>query len=258
MSAPLRPALPPRHDLNNRIAAMTIPARIGRLPVSPAGYPVPFFVQWFEDGKPSDRGIGTPDFRVADAAKIGLALRKKLCWTCGEPLGAHLAFLIGPMCAVNRVISEPPSHFQCAEFSAKACPFLSQPRMRRNEKDPPEDGIVGAPGFGFKRNPGAACVWITRSFKIFRPEIGNDGILFHLGTPERVFWYAEGREATRAEILASIESGLPLLRKAAELQGQHAVAALDGHLAAVMPLLPEDAAPPSPPPTRARADAGGV
>lgn len=110
-----------------------IPDRIKRLPVDHRDFPVPWFVQWFDDGKPSDFGIGTADFRVIDARKIGVAIRERRCWVCGDRLGVHLAFLIGPMCAVNRVISEPPSHRECAEFSAQTCPFLSRPRMRRNE-----------------------------------------------------------------------------------------------------------------------------
>jgi hypothetical protein len=37
-----------------------------------------------------------------------------------------------------------------------------------------------------------------------------------VGQPVRTLWYAEGRGATRAEVVASIDSGLPLLRAEAE------------------------------------------
>jgi hypothetical protein len=224
MNAP-RPSLPP------------MPKRIARLPRDHRGFPVPWFVAWFKDGKQCDRGVGEPDFRIAVSDKIAIAHRRKLCWTCGEPLGQHLAFLIGPMCAVNRVISEPPSHFECAEFAAKACPFLTQPRMRRNAKDLPDDRIP-PPGFGFKRNPGAVCIWVTETYSVFRPDMGAPGVLFRLGPPNQVRWLAEGRAATREEVEASIASGLPSLQEVAALQGVEAIEELGRQLVTAMKHLP--------------------
>jgi hypothetical protein len=203
-----------------------LPARMKKLPLDHRGFPVPWFVAFIE---------GKPDFRVIDTPKIGIAIKQRRCWVCGEPLGVHMAFVIGPMCAVNRVISEPPSHRDCAIFSATACPFLMQPRMRRNEKDLPQDHKEAA-GFGLKRNPGAACVWITRSYRPFRPHAGAPGLLFGIGEPEEVLWFAEGRKATRAEVMASIESGLPLLR--AEEEGPQAILALQSALTRALRLVP--------------------
>jgi hypothetical protein len=216
MTHQLRPDLPP------------LPPRMKRLDLDHRGFPVPWFVAWID---------GNPDFRAIDAPKLGRAVRENRCWVCGDVLGQHKAFVIGPMCAINRVISEPPSHRDCAIFSARACPFLSQPRMRRNEKGLPED-CVEAGGFHLKRNPGAVCVWITRSFRPFRPQHGNDGILFNLGDPIECLWFANGREATRAEVLQSIDSGYPELMAVARKQGTAAVAALERYRIEVMPLLP--------------------
>ena len=47
------------------------------------------------------------------------------------------------------------------------------------------------------------------------------------GEPKRAHWYARGREATRAEVMASIDSGLPILRDMAESEGPAAVAELE-------------------------------
>jgi len=213
------------HTLNASIRNIPIPERMRRRPISPTGYPVPWFVAWFD---------GAPDFRVVDAPKVARAVRGDLCWLCGERLGRHKAFVIGPMCAVNRVSSEPPSHRDCAKYAVTTCPFLTRPRMRRNEKSLPEERVAPA-GIGLARNPGVALMWITKTYKLFEPE--NGGVLFQIGPPEQVYFYAEGRTATRDEVLASIESGLPPLRDTAELQGRDAVVALDHQVRAAMTLV---------------------
>lgn len=215
-----------------------LPPRIARLPTDHRGFPVPWFVQWFsKDSEPTEFGTGEPDFRVADQRKLLRAVKESRCWICGDILGIHKAFTIGSMCAINRVISEPPQHRDCAIFAATACPFLTNPRMRRNEKDLPEKRVEAA-GTALKRNPGVACVWITKSFRLFKPHRGNTGVLFALGDPEEVLWFAEGRPATRNEVWTSIESGLPSLRDEARLQGAHAVQALERQRERTMPLLP--------------------
>jgi len=165
------------------------------------------------------------------------AITGQKCWLCGQRLGAYKAFVVGPMCAVNRVSSEPPSHRECAEFAARACPFLTQPRMRRNEKDVPEDAHEPG-GLMIRRNPGVALVWTTREFNAFR---APGGVLFRIGEPDHVHWYAQGRDATRDEVMASIESGLPILRQAAQEDGPRGVQALERGLAAALRLVPGEA-----------------
>ena len=147
---------------NRSVDLASMPDRIRRLRVSPEGWPVPWFVEWFKDGKPCEDGDGVPDFRVVNPRKIVTAIKQHKCWVCGDgPLGIYKCFVIGPMCAVNRVISEPPSHRECAIYAARICPFLSKPNMVRNEKgmfDPngkPHAGLQEAPGFHLARNPGA-------------------------------------------------------------------------------------------------------
>jgi len=212
------------NELNASIRAIPIPDRMRSRPVSSTGYPVPWFVAWLN---------GEPDFRCVDAPKVSRAVRGKLCWLCGQMLGRHLAFTIGPMCAVNRVSSEPPSHRDCAEYAVKACPFLVRPRMRRNDKDRPAEAFEPG-GVMIRHNPGVSLVWITSGYKTFR---ADGGWLFNIGPPEQVHFYAEGRPATRAEVLASIETGLPLLREVAERQGHEAVVALDHQTRAAMLLV---------------------
>jgi hypothetical protein len=182
-----------------------IPVRMRALPRDPdrPHFPVPWFVAWI---------AGKPDFRVIEAGKIVAAVRYAKCWLCGQRLGSVKTFVIGPMCAVNRVSSEPPCHLDCAEYAVKVCPFLTQPKMRRNEKGLPEDRQEAA-GIAIPRNPGASLLWSTLLYTLF-PAPGG-GILFHVGEPYKLSWWAEGRAATREEVLASLESGYPILREMA-------------------------------------------
>ncbi len=182
-----------------------LPARMASLPVDHRGFPVPWFVAWVD---------GEPQFPVADAEKIGIAIRHKKCWVCGGTLGQYGSYVVGPMCAVNRTSSEPPSHLDCAQFSARNCPFMTRPRMKRVGRENMPMGVQNPAGDMIERNPGVALVWTSRNGKPWKPRGG--GILFNLGDPTSVEWYAQGRPATREEVLESINSGLPLLRDMAD------------------------------------------
>ena len=205
-----------------------LPAAMKDLPVDERGYPVPWFVDWID---------GKPEFRAMDGRKYVRALRERLCWVCGGKLGTYLAFVAGPMCGINRTSSEPPSHLACAEWSAKNCPFLSNPRMVRREDELVSNQKMrdAAPGVALTRNPGVSMIWITRSYEVFND--GKNKPLITMGEPERVLWFAEGREATRAEVDQSIESGLPMLEAVAATQ-KGAVEALNRSLKRFMKHLP--------------------
>jgi hypothetical protein len=219
-------------ELNASIRNIPIPARMARRPVSAKGFPVPYFVT-HKDAQ------GEWDFRVITGEPIFACVKRRLCWLCGETLGQYLCFTIGPMCSINRVSSEPPSHRDCAEYAVKACPFLSKPNMRRNEVGLPEgsaDSFVG--GIGVKHNPGATLLWITKSYRIVRDHGG--GVLFEIGPPLEIYFYKEGRIATRAEIDAAIAKGLPLLREIANTEGQEALDDLEKKIKQAQILLPAE------------------
>jgi hypothetical protein len=212
------------------------PVAMRFLPRDHRGYVVPFFVAWVD---------GKPDFRATDGQKLRRCIEEGLCWLCGGPLARYVAYVIGPMCAINRVSSEPPSHLVCAEYAAQVCPFLTMPKAQRREANLPPHTF--AAGVGLKRNPGVALVWITRDrldpFEVRRgPREHQPGVLFNVGRPVEVKWFAEGRAATRAEVVASIESGLPELLKVAESDRAGAVDELMRRKAEAWQLLPAEAA----------------
>jgi hypothetical protein len=209
------------HKLREGLPAL--PPEMRALPIDERGYPVPFFVAWVD---------GKPDFRISDAGKLDKAIRFSRCWLCGGALGKFRAFVIGPMCAVNRVSSEPPSHLNCAMFAVKACPFLTMPKAHRREANMPE-AVTDPPGIFVKRNPGVTLIWVCREYRIAK---ADNGVLFRLGEPVSTLWYTQGRRATHAEAREAIESGLPTLREIAA--AENALPELDRMVFAVEPLLP--------------------
>lgn len=196
--APARPELEP------------LPRHMQHLPVDPQrGYVVPWFVDWID---------GKPEFRAMNRQKYFRAIRERLCWVCGEKIGSHYAFVVGPMCGINRISSEPPSHIDCARWSARNCPFLSNPSMVRRE-----DGLLdnnklreASPGICIARNPGVALVWITREYEVISD--GRGGVLIQMGKPTGVEWYCRGRAATREEVEESIDNGIGALEAVARTE----------------------------------------
>ena len=200
-----------RSDLPER------PRRMLHLPLDDRGFPVPWFVA-FIDGK--------PDFRVIRELGVVRAHNKELCWLCGERRGTKFSFVVGPMCGVNRVTAEPPSHTECAEYAVRACPFLTKPLASRRERDMPED--AGVAGVMIKRNPGVSLLWTCKDYRPFRANIGGPGVLFRLGDPTALEFYSQGRIATREEIDQSIATGLPHLEKMAKKDGPEGIKAFLG------------------------------
>jgi len=206
-----------------------LPSRLALLPIDERGYPVPWFVAWAD---------GRPEFRAADGDKWRRAVRDRLCWMCGAPLGKWLTFVIGPMCAVNRTTAEPPCHTECARYAARNCPFLSRPHMTRREDELINADVHAREGAGVPilRNPGVTLLWTTRTYRVFYDDRRNP--LITIGEASSVEWFAEGRAATRAEVDASIQSGLPLLRDVADRDGLAALVELTARAAAVRELYP--------------------
>lgn len=191
-----------------------LPARLRKLHVDDRGYPVPFFVAWVD---------GKPDFRTMDGTSLVRAVKFDLCWICGEPLGRVRSFLVGPMCTVNRTTAEPPSHVSCADFAVKACPFLTRPMAKRNERDLPSDAVET--GIMIKRNPGVTAQWFVER-KGYKPfDAGDRRVLFRMADPTHVVWWREGRSASRDEIMEAIETGLPKLEEVCDGDTERALLA---------------------------------
>lgn len=149
-----------------------IPRRMRGLPRDHRGYLVPHFVSWLKDGKPVSSAVAgaEPNFHLVAPGTIDRCHRFARCWLCGEPIGNWHAYVIGPMCAVNRTTSEPGSHLDCAQYAVQVCPFLSNPAARRPVV---YDRPVKPAGIMLERNPGVTAIWLSRKAGLFTVKRGD-------------------------------------------------------------------------------------
>lgn len=176
--------------------------------------PIPWFVRQ-EPGEPVD-------FRIADANKFVRAIKRRLCWACGRDLSRMQAYLVGPMCEITCVTAEPPMHVACAEYSVQACPFLSQPKMRRSPRAKPEEATVE--GVAIERNPGVAALLVTK--EDVRPFKAGKGWLLQIPHAFRREYWCERRQATVDEVWHSTLTGFPILLAEAKKESLAAVVEL--------------------------------
>lgn len=169
-------------ELDGQRKRAAIPHRMLNLPRDPRDVPIPWFA-----GRDAD---GHLRVTILDGAKWLDAVKNRRCWICGAPLGRYYTFVLGPVQAITRTVTEPPSHRGCAEYAVRVCPFLSNPARGRF------DGVASPNGALV--NPGVFALWQTLSFELGEPR----GKLV-VGDPVRVAWRTRGRQATDAEVEAS-------------------------------------------------------
>lgn len=206
-----------------------MPPRIATLPRDARGYPVPWFVEWRD---------GVPLFPVLDPRKWSRAVRHHLCWVCGQPLGRMMVFPIGPMCAINRITSEPGCHRDCAIYSVKVCPFLVNPNMRRVpfDKYRGDQQVIAPPGIHSEGNPRMTALWSTTDFGVLRLP---NGPIIELGEPTAVSWWTRGAPATAQQAAAAFVEGAARLISVGEMQSEQAAVACVLQVIAARKLLPD-------------------
>lgn len=196
-------------DLRPRADRPPVPDRMRHLSRDRRGFVVPWFVPWIND---------SPEFRAMDGSKLNIALKRDLCWLCGGTLGRHKIFVAGAMCVINRISPEPPCHEACADYAVRVCPFLTHPKMRRNETK--LDAIREAGGRvhpeANPRNPGIVALYYTNGYRVLRDQ-GHT--LLQLAAPARVGWFTQARTATRTEIIGALEAGKLVLAQQAFKDG---------------------------------------
>lgn len=184
----------PSKTYHAAIQSVPMPPRIQWLPVNHEGLPIPWYAQLAKDrNKPTT------------------AVRRRLCWLCGQPLGRNVAMSLSPLATLNRTTAEPPAHRDCAIFAAQGAMVARQ-------------------------NPPVFAIWIAREYGPFRTERG--GVLLTFGDPEEVLWFADGRTATREEVLIALNSGVPRMMAMARAEGPESVKTIEAMAERAMAYLP--------------------
>lgn len=181
--------------------------RIERRPKDKRGFPIPWFVCPVEEGD--------PDFRVIRPFGASEAVRRKICWICGEPLGVHKAFVIGPLSALQKESMEPPCHRECAEYAMATCPFIAHANMQRSPR-PHEQEVVIAAAVA-PENPGMYCLWVTKSFDVKMVNAqtpSGDGVAFRLGEPDTLIWYRGGSPVSGPPVVEKLTEAMARLTQA--------------------------------------------
>lgn len=196
--------------MNTPVRFDFIPPRMRSRPIDHRGFPVP----WFVSNKTHD---GLWDFVALDAARLDMAFRMGLCTLSGEPLGRHVAFVVGPMCIINRVAAEPPCIPELGEWAAQVCPFMSRPLAKRLNVD--ASTVQSPPGIMVADNPGGCVVWTVKRTDFERDKSG----LYHFGDPTSVTWWTKGRKATPDEARALFAAWAAKLEAMASEEGDGAL-----------------------------------
>lgn len=102
------------------------PPGLARRPRDRRGYPITF-ITWINPE------TGVPDFRVTDAERLAMVLRRRLCGLCGVPLGGNVFFIGGPLSVESGAFTDPPMHRECARYALRVCPFLAVPKGRYSD-----------------------------------------------------------------------------------------------------------------------------
>ena len=197
-----------------------LPSNMKQLPRDDVGRPIPFFVAYVD---------GKPDFRIVDPPKLIACVVKQLCWVCGERLNRlrhstvpRGTFVAGPMCVVNGTSAEPPSHAACAEWSAKACPFLTRPAKERRIGGLDAINVERSGGVMLDRNPGVTALIDSERWSFHQvsadPEINSQGgVLCRFSRVASIRWMKEGVNASPHDVMKALDEGLPALVEIAQL-----------------------------------------
>ena len=145
---------------------------------------------------------------------MSICIRHKRCWLCGQPLGKFMTFRSG-RCACGLTATSPSTwRHSCAMAPAPAVPDAAQdaPATRRM---PPQGHVAGV---GLKRDPGVeSCGPRCPTWRR-----GVAACCSRSEIPRRSNTSPKAAGDAR-EILASMESGLPILRDIAAQEGNDAL-----------------------------------
>jgi len=135
---------------------LTMPPAVARLPRDRRGYPIFATIV-----QPEDNG-GEPDFAVLDPVRVARCVRDRLCGVCGKAIDYWMAFIGGDLCLKSRLFPFA-MHPECARYSVRACPHLSNPRAKY--RPVPPGTAVMASRLVADRRPSEMFLCIARRYE---------------------------------------------------------------------------------------------
>lgn len=111
---------------------LDIPKRMRHLPAY-KGLPIPYVQFVAADG---------PDFKAIDHGRVFEVLTDRLCGVCGQSLAESFAVIGGEKSIASRTFTDPPMHKECAQYAARACPYLNGEKRSYSKADFKGEGPV--------------------------------------------------------------------------------------------------------------------
>jgi hypothetical protein len=168
------------------LSIVPMPPRIAALRRDSRGYPIAATV---------DVTRLPIDFTITDPVIWMRFVQTRLCGVCGVPLGAHKAFVGGPLSMANRVFYDLPMHRECAEYSLRVCPYLAAPRFAHRRKVPDGVHVIAVAS---DTRPNEFGLAIARNYHLV--EVNGDVVLRAHRWEAPIEWWSRGERTDEPAI----------------------------------------------------------
>lgn len=191
-----------------------MPENIKALKRNKKGYPIPFFTP---DPRALPEGMEHKAIALADPKKVLLCWKQNLCWVCGKKLWRKVSlpaggftyeqtekvFVGGPVAAYNRAYTDLACHEECAEYSARVCPMLVNPKHQYTKDEAMPKGVHAAAGM-VKGHPVVVVLVVAKSYEVIH--VGQDLVFRPCDIVRKRFFHL-GEEVTKEQADVVLKGG---------------------------------------------------
>lgn len=173
------------------------------------GFYVPYFVTWYKDRRQVHESVAgaEPSFPTIDKTREALCRRRRYCWICGRQMGTFKCFVMGPLAALQRISSEPPSHRECAVYAVQVCPFMIGGYDMVDAPDTINDDQQVFEEMSTK-NEQLNVIWVCHDYTLQPADPSRGLFIYQMGQPSDVLLYHRGRPATLAQAVERVTNAI--------------------------------------------------
>ena len=172
------------------------------------GFYVPYFVTWFKDRRQVHESVvgAEPHFPTIDKTREALCRRRRYCWICGRQMGTFMCFVMGPLSALQRISTEPPSHRECAVYAVQVCPFMvGGYDMPENPATNEGQQVIEQMSI---KNEQLNVIWVCHGYTL-RPVDPSRGLfVYQMDHATDILLYHRGKPATLAQAMERINAAV--------------------------------------------------